>query len=84
MAQELIDRYRGDTTELGCWQSKLKAHNRSGSRIILKKLPVRPSLHQVALIAANRLDELKKLWVRGVTMQSHSSATISCASILNI
>ncbi|KAK9359532.1 zinc-binding loop region of homing endonuclease-domain-containing protein [Lipomyces starkeyi] len=67
MAQELIDRYRGDTTELGCWQSTLKAHSKnSSSMVILKKLPVRPYLNQVALIAANRLDELKKLWVRGL------------------
>ncbi|KAK9246401.1 zinc-binding loop region of homing endonuclease-domain-containing protein [Lipomyces tetrasporus] len=60
MAQGLIDRYRGDTTELGCWQSKRKADGNMSPKVILKELPVRPRLNQVALIATNRRDELKK------------------------
>ncbi|KAK9245419.1 zinc-binding loop region of homing endonuclease-domain-containing protein [Lipomyces tetrasporus] len=56
MAQDLIDRYPGPTTELGCWQSKLGRD----CRVVLKKLPVRPWMKQVALIATNGIDELKK------------------------
>ncbi|KAK9242183.1 zinc-binding loop region of homing endonuclease-domain-containing protein, partial [Lipomyces tetrasporus] len=59
-AQELLERYRGDTTELGCWLSKLKGDNRKGPIVVLKELPVRPSLRQIALIATNRRDDLKK------------------------
>ncbi|KAK9359166.1 zinc-binding loop region of homing endonuclease-domain-containing protein [Lipomyces starkeyi] len=87
MAQELIDRYRGDTTELGCWQSKLKAYRRnSSSKVILKKLPVGPCLNQVALIATNRLDELKKtLDKRGyyaVTQLCHNNLCINPEHII--
>ncbi|KAJ8102046.1 zinc-binding loop region of homing endonuclease-domain-containing protein [Lipomyces tetrasporus] len=61
MAQKLLDRYRGETTGLGCWLSKLKVHpGHSSSRVILKNLPVRPSLSRVALIATNRRDELQQ------------------------
>ncbi|KAK9372074.1 zinc-binding loop region of homing endonuclease-domain-containing protein, partial [Lipomyces chichibuensis] len=59
-AQELLERYRGDTTELGCWLSKLKGDNRKGPIVVLKELPGRPSLKQIVLIATNRRDELKK------------------------
>jgi hypothetical protein len=48
-------------TRLRCWGSKLKSDRQcSHCKVVLKKLPVRPLLHQLALIAANRRDEQKK------------------------
>jgi hypothetical protein len=54
MAQDLIDRYRGPTTELGCWQSKTKWQD---CRVILRNIAVRPWMRQLALIATNRIDD---------------------------
>jgi Zinc-binding loop region of homing endonuclease len=66
-ARQLINSYNSITTILGCWQSKLKASHRNGyTRVNLRntftednrKLNVQPYLHQLALIATDRLDQL--------------------------
>ncbi|KAK9361958.1 zinc-binding loop region of homing endonuclease-domain-containing protein [Lipomyces starkeyi] len=60
MAQQLINKYRAITTDLGCWESEKKPDMRYGHTYVhLRKLGVRPMLHQLAVIATNRGDELK-------------------------
>ncbi|KAK9365153.1 zinc-binding loop region of homing endonuclease-domain-containing protein [Lipomyces kononenkoae] len=64
MAKELLDKYRALTTELGCWESNLKACHGYCS-IRLRRLRTNPFLHQLALIADGRSAELK------MTLDSH-------------
>ncbi|KAJ8096955.1 hypothetical protein POJ06DRAFT_262069 [Lipomyces tetrasporus] len=60
MAQQLINKNRVVTTDLGCWQSRLKPDGKGYCRIDLKKLHTRFFLHQLALTADNRAAELKR------------------------
>jgi hypothetical protein len=60
MAQQLINKYRAITTDLGCWESEKKPDMRYGHTYVqLRKLGVLPMLHQLAVIATNRGDKLK-------------------------
>ncbi|KAK9368605.1 zinc-binding loop region of homing endonuclease-domain-containing protein [Lipomyces kononenkoae] len=60
MAQELVNRYRAVTTDLGCWESNMRPSCRGRYvRLKLRKLHCRPFLHQIAVIADNRGAELK-------------------------
>ncbi|KAK9489249.1 zinc-binding loop region of homing endonuclease-domain-containing protein, partial [Lipomyces doorenjongii] len=72
-AQELINRYRTLTTDLGCWQSNLKRTNGYYCRLNLRNLN-RPFLHQLALIADNRGAELK----RTLSVRNYRSVTHLC------
>ncbi|KAK9493432.1 zinc-binding loop region of homing endonuclease-domain-containing protein [Lipomyces doorenjongii] len=60
MAQKLVDRYRAITTDLGCWESDLKGRRLGYVHVssLYRSLGVSPSLHQLAVIATNRGDEL--------------------------
>jgi hypothetical protein len=59
IAQELINKYRATTSDLGCWVSTLKPDIMGYCRAKLRKLQCRPFLHQLALIADNRAVELE-------------------------
>ncbi|KAK9260424.1 zinc-binding loop region of homing endonuclease-domain-containing protein [Lipomyces tetrasporus] len=62
MAEELINRYHVITTELGCWESSLKplTHGGGSCELNLAKLNARIRLHQLALIADNRVAEMQR------------------------
>ncbi|KAK9236995.1 zinc-binding loop region of homing endonuclease-domain-containing protein [Lipomyces kononenkoae] len=78
MAQELVHNYRAITTDLGCWMATLKPDQNGYCRVHLRKLKVRPFLHQLALIADNRLAELKKT-LRSTSLDiSHLCHNSSC------
>ncbi|KAK9363583.1 zinc-binding loop region of homing endonuclease-domain-containing protein [Lipomyces starkeyi] len=60
IAQQLINKYRVVTTDLGCWHSTLKPDKFGNCRVDLRHLHAgRPLLHQLALVADNRGAELE-------------------------
>ncbi|KAK9482994.1 zinc-binding loop region of homing endonuclease-domain-containing protein [Lipomyces starkeyi] len=76
MAQQLINKYRAVTTDLGCWQSRLKPDSKRGyCRLDLSTtLHVRPQLHHLALIADNRSAELES----ALSQKSYCSVSHLC------
>ncbi|KAK9371928.1 zinc-binding loop region of homing endonuclease-domain-containing protein [Lipomyces chichibuensis] len=60
MALKLINSYRHITTNIGCWQARLRGDKDGHIRITVKRIfgEHHPFLHQIALIATDRRGQL--------------------------